>query len=888
MHTSVAKLLLGATFAFSLLGSGVADAQDANVNANADPYPYCQALEIPSANSQGVTTAPGVTAASPGSPAGSQSAPVASSATLGIASGPAKPDLATLLKSTTDPNKIVDTMLDASAPFGAGDYDALFQSIVSQVSEHYVDTSKLAIIASYAGQLSGKIKSREDLDRAISGLAKVLGDPVVSYLSAPEKLALELRGSIENIAFFGVLLKQQSDGSFVVDSIVPESTAALAGFRAGDIIVSVNDQPLKGLSKNDAEALEMQPTGNQLKVASIQDGNNVTDTYMLQQALDYNSTAGVQSLSVNGGAVGYIKLPTQISDDDLQTIMQGLVKLQVTTTGGVDGLVLDLRYVNSFSVQSIGTVLPLLMSQGVIYHEQLRQGQLLSDTAVSITPVPDFIKAQYTPAQQQVLGALTTMPLVVLVNASTTAAGAEQLAEALREGRPNTTIVGEQTHGIGEEATVVQLPNCGILTIATSRYLTPSGAYLGGVGVTPDVVIASARIQSESGDAQLSGAVQLVVSKAAYRPLNLVHMSAPFISQLGPPPPQERPADDVDWQRIARVHKSLIERGLAVAILFMVAAIYWIATGGGPGGGSTSSPRAPSRARGRLRASAIVRPTISITSTQSAAATALVSSSTSRVTESTMKNKQSGFFSHIAFRSALGALVLFGSLGGLYKFAQSRGGIVAPAGAGFHYLTESNAPRLLHFKQGPNGALTAQVDKPVLIVECGEETCNDSALDLASVTADLKGKVTVLALNPYHDTKFTNSFEMNFVGPEVVEGIEIPLAQSYLAQQNQPFNIDTFNAALQQPDFKNAVLSAVNQTGLLRPIYPRFLLYSAGHMQLVQAAPGLANKDEIEVFVTGALNALATADATGATSGTSTAPAGTPGGASPAQPGGNP
>ena len=936
MNKTIAVLMLGTMLVTSTMSGGVALAQ----SADADQYPFCRALDLPpppedpqpgaaappaaapaaaaatpataAATAAPATAAPATAAATPAAPA---TAPASTAAAVAPPAPPPPPTIDELLKSTTDVNKVVDTLLDAYAPFQPADYDKLFGMVVAQIQATYVDPNRVAVIASLPRKYRGRIKSREDLDKALYVVAKTVGDSSTVYLSAPDLLSLELKAAVLKVAFFGLHLKAVDDGSYQVTSIVPGSTADLGGFRVGDTLVSVNGKALKDLSKTDAEGLELNPIGNQLQVVSLQDGKQIDRSYMLQANVPYKP-----AMQVLPGQVGYVKFPTQISAKVTNAVVQNLVKMQMTTPGGMAGIVLDLRYVDSATVSSIRGLLPVLIAQGVVLHEQVRSdgGAVLQNTTDSVLPMPPYARAMYTSDQLVALDALRTIPLVIVVNGSTTAPGAEQLAVALRNGRPNTSIVGEHIQGNGVEASTFMLPNCGSFSVTTKRYTTADGKFLGDVGIDPDYPIAPARSQEE-GDVQLGKAVQVVKSKTAYRPANLVQTDATFIPALGPAPKPAEPLVDVDLQRVAHEYKTMILQGLVLVALLMCPVLLILITrkgtgGGGDGGTPGTGGRARRTAGGaekkgrgkafwrRLtswRASKGASPASEAAATTPATMTAstppdtptvklvpitlppsaaanpvkknfwtefklpglprLVSRTT--ISEIEMTTKASGFFSHIAVRSTLGALFLIGGLGGLFFYAQSNGGFQGFGSASsLTYMNQANMKDLINLKQVSKGNFSAGVDKPVLVVECPKEACEDEDLALAGVAEDLKETAVIIALDPYTESKVAASFEKAFVGPAVAQSTVMQMAAGYLQSQKQPVNEQTVQALMQNPQFMAAAQSKVATVSVLQPVYPKFFLFSAKDFQLIVAGAGLPDKDSVEGFVTSGLAQLKAAE----------------------------
>jgi carboxyl-terminal processing protease len=77
--------------------------------------------------------------------------------------------------------------------------------------------------------------------------------------------------------------------------------------------------------------------------------------------------------------------------------------------------------------------------------------------------------------------------LVLLVNGGS-ASASEILAAALHDNH-RAQLIGRRTYGKGSVQTIMPLSEGQALKITTSRYFTPSGASINGVGIVPDTVL---------------------------------------------------------------------------------------------------------------------------------------------------------------------------------------------------------------------------------------------------------------------------------------------------------------------------------------------------------------------------------------------------------------
>ena len=91
---------------------------------------------------------------------------------------------------------------------------------------------------------------------------------------------------------------------------------------------------------------------------------------------------------------------------------------------------------------------------------------------------------------------LKGVPILVLVDGKT-ASAAEIVAAAL-QADDRAVVVGTTSYGKGTVQTVVAMPNGGELTLTWSRFYTPSGYALHGLGVMPTVCTAEGRTTPEA------------------------------------------------------------------------------------------------------------------------------------------------------------------------------------------------------------------------------------------------------------------------------------------------------------------------------------------------------------------------------------------------------
>src|SRR6266852_2625220 len=178
--------------------------------------------------------------------------------------------------------------------------------------------------------------------------------------------------------------------------------------------------------------------------------------------------------------VGYIRLKNFQGNTthDLQVSLTQLAK-EAEKTGGMKGLVLDLRGNPGGLLEQAIQVSDLFLSQGTIvttvgYSDKLREEKRAH---------PDEGDNTY--------------PLVVLVNAGS-ASASEIVAGALKN-LNRAVIVGRQTFGKGSVQVLYEMDETALkLTIA--KYLTPGEVSIQEVGVVPDIALIPTRVTSDRLD----------------------------------------------------------------------------------------------------------------------------------------------------------------------------------------------------------------------------------------------------------------------------------------------------------------------------------------------------------------------------------------------------
>ena len=298
------------------------------------------------------------------------------------------------------------------------------------------------------------------LEAAIKGMLTEL-DPHSSYL--PAKSLEELNdASLGRYSGIGIDV-QARDGRIVVNAIIDESPADLAGINPGDVITSINGRPIKGRPLQEAmdELLGQPDTNVVLRVMPPDEQEReveITRQYIKIPTL---------SFQLLDESFGYFKM-TQFHQDSAVDFQQSLESIRSDGIQ-VDALIIDLR-------GNPGGIL----RQAVAMADGFLDGGLIVSTRGRNSTMQMEFRAE--PGEW-----LPGVPLMILVDHST-ASASEVLAGALQDNE-RAVIAGERTFGKGSVQSVLPLRNGAGIKLTTARYYTPSGRSIQASGIEPDVVI---------------------------------------------------------------------------------------------------------------------------------------------------------------------------------------------------------------------------------------------------------------------------------------------------------------------------------------------------------------------------------------------------------------
>ena len=358
-------------------------------------------------------------------------------------------------------------------PGGApDDFNKLFE-VWSALQRDHIDRDSLNV---NAGELS---------DGAIRGMLDALDDPYAAYLT-PDQYTLDsedFRGFFEGI---GAQVSLR-DGNIIIVSPIPDTPAAKAGLRPGDIIVEIDGENTKGLSLMEAVGKIRGVKGEPVELVIMRNTSvEPIRVIVVRDVIDIQSV----KLRMLVGRLAHIRI-TSFAENTDKEMREALEKAQRLDAKGI---ILDVRNNPGGLLQSVVDVTSHFMDGGLVLYEIDGKGKR-----------KDW---EVRPG-----GSASEIPLVLLMN-EFSASGSEVLAGALMD-RDRGTVVGVKTFGKGSVNTLRRLRDGSGLYFTIARWFTPKGNLIEGEGLEPDVAVENPEDGSE--DLQLDRAIEILQGMVSAR-----------------------------------------------------------------------------------------------------------------------------------------------------------------------------------------------------------------------------------------------------------------------------------------------------------------------------------------------------------------------------------
>jgi carboxyl-terminal processing protease len=328
------------------------------------------------------------------------------------------------------------------------------------------DRESLALYAEALDTVRDDYVDQEALDPekqtygAIEGMLDTLGDEGHTRFLTPEEREQNEEGLSGTYVGIGVQLEAERD-EVVVAAPIENSPADRAGIRAGDVLIAVNGESVRGEDISEIVERVKGPEGTAVRLTVLRGDE--------ERRFDL-TRAEIRSPVVSWALIGdtdvaHVSL-FSFSDESAQELREAFEEAR---SAGARRFVLDLRNNPGGRLDQAVEMAGFFLEPGSVAY--LRKAASGGREEIQVEGEPG----------------LTDAPLAVLVNRGS-ASSSEILAGALRD-NGRATVIGETTFGTGTVLSEFVLEDGSSILLGVAEWLTPDGDFIRETGIAPDVEV---------------------------------------------------------------------------------------------------------------------------------------------------------------------------------------------------------------------------------------------------------------------------------------------------------------------------------------------------------------------------------------------------------------
>ncbi len=319
------------------------------------------------------------------------------------------------------------------------------------------------------------------------GMIAGLDDVYAAYYTEEEYQSMK---DSTSGSYYGIgveMTQNNTTGIITLTQVFKDSPAEEAGLLPGDIIYKVDDTEVTGEDLTKVVSMVKGAEGTTVPITIAREGESDYLTIDVERRTIEISTVEYKMLE---GGIGYIA----ISSFDNVTVNQFLNALDDLENQGETALIIDLRNNGGGVVSAACSILDRLLPEGLIVYTEDKYG---NREEINSDAENYFDK-----------------PLALLVNGNS-ASASEIFAGAIKDYGIGT-LVGTQTYGKGIVQKIYPLSDGTAVKLTVSKYYTPNGNDIHGIGITPDEeveldeTVANELSIPEEQDNQLQKAIEVL------------------------------------------------------------------------------------------------------------------------------------------------------------------------------------------------------------------------------------------------------------------------------------------------------------------------------------------------------------------------------------------
>lgn len=327
-------------------------------------------------------------------------------------------------------------------------------------------------------------------DGIYKGILQSLGDPYSTYYTKAEYKSLMESSSGIYCGIGATVTKDVATGIISIVTPFVTGPAYEVGILPGDIIYKVEGKEVTGLDLTEVVSRIKGEEGTKVKVTIVREGESEPLEFSIPRRIVEVPTITYEMLD---GKIGYIA----VSEFDEVTAQQFRDAITELDKQGQKGLIVDIRNNPGGLLNTVSDMLDRMLPKGLIVYTKDKYGNREEKKSDG---KEEFNK-----------------PLVVLINGNS-ASASEIFAGAIQD-YGKGTIVGTTSFGKGIVQSIIPLQDGTAIKVTVSKYFTPKGQDIHGVGIKPDVTVELKDelkrkvIIKKEDDNQLQKAIEIIKEK---------------------------------------------------------------------------------------------------------------------------------------------------------------------------------------------------------------------------------------------------------------------------------------------------------------------------------------------------------------------------------------
>jgi carboxyl-terminal processing protease len=319
------------------------------------------------------------------------------------------------------------------------------------------------------------VDDKKLIEDAIRGMLSGL-DPHSAFMNTAEFNELKV-GTTGQFGGLGIEVSMEN-GFVKVISPIDDTPASRAGLKPSDLIIQLDDSPVKGMTLNDAVKIMRGEPNTDILLTIVREGESAPLEFTITREII--RVKSVKSRILEDG-YGYVRIAS-FQSRTTTDLLKSITELQKKAP--LKGLVLDLRNNPGGVLSGAVGVSNAFINDGLVVYTEGR----IDNSSHRYTATPG--------------DSLNGAPLIILINGGS--ASASEIVAGAMQDHKRAIIMGTKSFGKGSVQTIQELQNGSAVKITTARYFTPNGRSIQAKGIMPDIELKTLRLPASDTNGRKS------------------------------------------------------------------------------------------------------------------------------------------------------------------------------------------------------------------------------------------------------------------------------------------------------------------------------------------------------------------------------------------------